>query len=733
MLPVTAAVRTGLGFGGLAVFLALLGVVGVANGYWPQINPGALAAHGLAAPAGFMVARRTGRAWAGALAGSIVAVTILAAAAAGLAFNLGESLIKFTQPVATTLLLGGGLAGTALAVALGAGFGLAGAAVARFLLGTMRRRIPLPRIGAVRRFSPPQLAYLGAIALALVVIPQVAGLYWNQVLGSIGIYLLMGLGLNIVVGYAGLLDLGYVAFFAIGAYTMAILTSPLHGIGLDFWLAFPIAAAIGALAGVLLGIPVLSLRGDYLAIVTLGFGEIIRIFSQNLTQLTNGPQGVQAVAQPVVAGRTLVDSKDFLYLIAVATLVVAISSLQLARSRIGRAWIALREDEDVARSLGIRAVRYKLLAFAVGALFAGIGGAIFAARQSAIFPGDFTLLVSINVLCLVIIGGMGSVPGVIIGVGDPGRRARGPARGIRISPGRVRRPAGGGDDTAPAGNAAAPFQAGPGPDCNQGRRGRFLLTVANGEFFSARAVTKRFGGVVALDRFSIDIASGTIVGLIGPNGAGKSTFFNVITGFEKADSGRIEFRGRQIGGLAPEAVAGSGIARTFQNIRLFDAMSVYENVQVGQHRLGNASIIGALVSSPRARAQERASELRTWQLLDLLGLAGAADERASALPYGLQRRVEIARALAADPKLLLLDEPSAGMSGVESAQLASLIERLRSQLDLTVLLIEHNMNVVMSISDQVAVLNFGSGIAAGPPAMVRAHPAVIEAYLGTGF
>ena len=257
--------------------------------------------------------------------------------------------------------------------------------------------------------------------------------------------------------------------------------------------------------------------------------------------------------------------------------------------------------------------------------------------------------------------------------------------------------------------------------------------MANGEFFSARAVTKRFGGVVALDRFSIDIASGTIVGLIGPNGAGKSTFFNVITGFEKADSGRIEFRGRQIGGLAPEAVAGSGIARTFQNIRLFDAMSVYENVQVGQHRLGNASIIGALVSSPRARAQERASELRTWQLLDLLGLAGAADERASALPYGLQRRVEIARALAADPKLLLLDEPSAGMSGVESAQLASLIERLRSQLDLTVLLIEHNMNVVMSISDQVAVLNFGSGIAAGPPAMVRAHPAVIEAYLGTGF
>ncbi len=415
MPPLTAAVRTGLGFGGLAVFLALLGVVGVANGYWPQINPGALLAHGLAAPAGFMVARRTGLAWAGALAGSIVAVTILAAAAGGLAFNLGESLIKFTQPVGNTLLLGGGFAKAALAIALGTGFGLAGAGVARILLGTMRWRSSLLRIGAVRRFSLPQLAYLGAIAAALVVVPQVAGLYWNQVLGSIGIYLLMGLGLNIVVGYAGLLDLGYVAFFAIGSYTMAILTSPLHGIGLDFWLAFPIAAAVGALAGALLGIPVLSLRGDYLAIVTLGFGEIIRIFSQNLTQLTNGPQGVQAVAQPVLAGRTLVDSKDFLYLISVATLVVAISSLQLARSRIGRAWFALREDEDVARSLGIGAVRYKLLAFAVGALFAGIGGAIFAARQSAIFPGDFTLLVSINVLCLVIIGGMGSVPGVIIG------------------------------------------------------------------------------------------------------------------------------------------------------------------------------------------------------------------------------------------------------------------------------------------------------------------------------
>ncbi len=248
--------------------------------------------------------------------------------------------------------------------------------------------------------------------------------------------------------------------------------------------------------------------------------------------------------------------------------------------------------------------------------------------------------------------------------------------------------------------------------------------------FSARDVTKRFGGVVALRDFSLSVAEGSIVGLIGPNGSGKSTFFNVVTGFERPASARIEMAGRRIERSSPEGVANSGIARTFQNIRLFGSMSVFENVQVGQHRRGHASIFAMVLGSPSYRRLERDSIEQTWRLLDLFGIADVADEQAVDLPYGIQRRVEIARALAAGPRLLLLDEPTAGMNGVEAAETADLISNLRSELGISILLIEHNMNVVMSISDRIVVLNFGSQIAEGAPYQIRADPTVIEAYLG---
>lgn len=252
-------------------------------------------------------------------------------------------------------------------------------------------------------------------------VPRLVGLYWSDVLDNVLIYALMGLGLNIVVGYAGLLDLGYVAFFAIGAYTAGLLTSinPAAWLGTQwsFWAAWPVALLVAATAGILLGIPVLRMRGDYLAIVTLGFGEIIRILalSDLLKPYIGGAQGILQIPKPAIAGQQLITSQQLYYLILIGIFIAIFVSFRLSDSRIGRAWIAVREDEDVAQAMGINLVKYKLMAFAIGATFSGMSGAIFASKLSSIFPHSFNLLISINVLSLIIVGGMASIPGVIVG------------------------------------------------------------------------------------------------------------------------------------------------------------------------------------------------------------------------------------------------------------------------------------------------------------------------------
>jgi len=226
---------------------------------------------------------------------------------------------------------------------------------------------------------------------------------------------MLGIGLNVVVGFAGLLDLGYVAFYAIGAYGYALLASPQFGIHIPFWFMIPICIAFAALGGALLGIPVLRMRGDYLAIVTLGFGEIIRIVLNNLDSVTNGPRGLLRIDAPVLGDLVIDSPVRWYYLILGGVFLSVIVADRLNNSRLGRAWIAMREDQDAAEIMGINILKYKLFAFIIGASFAGIGGAIFAARQGSIFPENFSLMVSINVLCLIIIGGMGSISGVILG------------------------------------------------------------------------------------------------------------------------------------------------------------------------------------------------------------------------------------------------------------------------------------------------------------------------------
>jgi len=282
----------------------------------------------------------------------------------------------------------------------------------------------------IPRQAPPRLALnkpeqqrrrlltLAGAAILFILLPPILGIFFAEILDNVGLYILMGLGLNIVVGFAGLLDLGYVAFYAIGAYTMAVLTSPELGFfNLTYWQALPFALIASVMAGVILGLPVLKMRGDYLAIVTLGFGEIVRLLALSdwLRPWLGGTQGIQQIAQPHIGAKVLASQQDLYYLFLVGIAIVAFFAWRLKDSRIGRAWMALREDEDVATAMGINNVATKLLAFASGALFSGLAGTIFAAKLTSVYPHSMNFLVSINVLSLIIIGGMGSIPGVFVG------------------------------------------------------------------------------------------------------------------------------------------------------------------------------------------------------------------------------------------------------------------------------------------------------------------------------
>ncbi|PIU48906.1 MAG: branched-chain amino acid ABC transporter permease [Desulfobacterales bacterium CG07_land_8_20_14_0_80_52_14] len=256
------------------------------------------------------------------------------------------------------------------------------------------------------------------LAVILIALPQILGLFLSEVITIVGLYVLLGLGLNIVVGFAGLLDLGYVAFFAVGSYIVAILTSPELGFfNMGFWSALPFAVIAGILAGVLLGIPVLKMRGDYLAIATLGFGEIIRILvlSDWLRPWLGGAQGIGKIPNVTISGYVFSTPQQIYYLILAGCLLVGFISWRLRDSRLGRAWMAVREDEDVAQAMGINLVATKLMAFATGAAFSALSGAIFATKIGSVYPHSFNVMISINILCLIIVGGMGSIPGVIVG------------------------------------------------------------------------------------------------------------------------------------------------------------------------------------------------------------------------------------------------------------------------------------------------------------------------------
>ena len=547
--------------------------------------------------------------------------------------------------------------------------------------------------------------------------------YTHFILALVALTTVVGVGLNVLLGLSGQVSLGHVGFYAIGAYTAAILTAS----GMSFWIAFPLAGLIAGIVGALLALPALRTTGPYLAMLTIAFAFIVHHATVEWKGLTGGQNGLMGLVPPSIAGHAFSEREMAMFAILLAGLSLYLFH-RLAGSAWGKAMVAVRDSETAARSVGLNPVTIKTAAFALSAVFTGLAGAIFAPLMMFVAPDSFPFSQSILFLLAVIVGGAGWVLGPVVGAtitvmlpellshlaeyrllfvgalllvvlwlapeGIIGTLAR-----------YLRR-------TSPAGADVKDFDL-----------AELLAPGAARDRLVVDGLGISFGGIRAATDVGFVAEPGRITSVIGPNGAGKTTVLNMIGGFYRPDTGSVRLRDLELAGAPAWRIARTGIARTYQTTQLFGTMSVLDNILVAlrRGRLGNP------FTSIASRNDERAAQA----LLSFVGYHGPLATLAGDLPHVDRRLIEIARALASRPQVLLLDEPAAGLMRSDKAALSMLIRRI-ADIGIAVILVEHDMTLVMGISDHIVVLDAGAIIASGTPAVVRHDPRVLKAYLGDG-
>lgn len=641
-------------------------------------------------------------------------------------------------------------------------------------------------------------ALFGFAVIAAELIMRVSGTEFCLTQLTMAIYYaLVALGLCLVMGYAGQVSLGHGAFFALGGYTSAVLTThefsclkeaaaaswlkrahvllarqdsygnPL--LTVSPWAAFLAAMLLTLVVASLIGYPALRLRGHYLAMATLGFGLIVSklLLASSVTGAADGINGVpgwELAAGLTISGKGPLRVENY-YVACALTLLVLLVLRNLVHSRVGRALQAIHDGETAAKAMGINTARYKLKVFVLSALLAALAGVCFTHYTGGIGPSEAGALKSVRYVALAAAGGLANIWGVavmstalnyaslrgwfgsydnavfggililIVSLAPEGPLkplGAGLRRLARVRRTPFRRHHFGGLSSEAAGRAddaphaegwvtnsrSAPAHASTN---RAGDPARALLSVQN--------LSRSFGGLIALQGVSFEVSAGQIKAIIGPNGAGKTTLFNLISGLLKADSGEISFRGRSLRGMEPYQIARSGLSRTFQNPSLFPHLNVLENVMVGRHGRTRWELCGCAARWPSQLREEQAIRAAARAQLACVGLAGLAALPAGALAFGQRRMAELARALATEPALLLLDEPASGLNTKEKDELGELIRQIRDR-GITVLLVEHDMSVVMGLSDEILVLHNGTVIAEGTPATVQNDARVIDVYLG---